>query len=113
MSGAARALPEDYSKPGVAYFWYWVSNSERAELGHGPRRRFVDLARAAVESLQEIVMTERPKTDKPSAERDALDKGHDSDSRGEHRYPDEHQTKSERGSRRDRDNLKRRLQRQN
>ena len=51
-------------------------------------------------------------TDPPSPERDALDKRHDSDARGEHRYPDDSQSKEERRSRRERDDLKRRLERQ-
>jgi hypothetical protein len=56
-------------------------------------------------------MTEHQKDDRQTPERDALDKRHDSDARGEHRYPDEQQSEAERRSRRDRDNLKRRLER--
>jgi hypothetical protein len=43
----------------------------------------------------------------PRAERDRLDASHDSNTRGEHRYADVHQTVAERQARRDRDNLKR------
>ncbi len=39
-------------------------------------------------------------------ERDAQDQGHDSDRRGEHRYPDAHQRPAERQARQERDDLK-------
>jgi hypothetical protein len=42
-------------------------------------------------------------------DRDALDHSHESNSRGEHRYPDEHQRPAERQARQDRDELKKRL----
>jgi hypothetical protein len=54
-------------------------------------------------------MPKRPEEDRPGPERDALDQRHSSDNRGEHRYPDAGQTPAERSSRRDRDDLKRRL----
>jgi hypothetical protein len=54
-------------------------------------------------------MPKRPEDDRPGPERDALDREHSSDHRGEHRYPDAGQTPAERSSRRDRDDLKRRL----
>jgi hypothetical protein len=54
-------------------------------------------------------MVKRPADDRPGPERDALDQQHSSDNRGEHRYPDAGQTPAERSSRRDRDDLKRRL----
>ena len=54
-------------------------------------------------------MANRPSNDRPGPERDALDEMHNSDGRGEHRYPDATQTAAERSSRTDRDNLKRRL----
>jgi hypothetical protein len=38
-----------------------------------------------------------------------LDREHASDSRGEHRFPDTHQTKAEQDARKGRDELKRRL----
>lgn len=41
--------------------------------------------------------------------RATFDAAHDSSVRGEHRYPDEHQTAAERDARDDRDDLKRRL----
>lgn len=40
------------------------------------------------------------------------DRGHDNDQRGEHRYPDSHQSESEQAARQDRDDLKERLRRQ-
>jgi hypothetical protein len=43
------------------------------------------------------------------SERDRLDASHDSNTRGEHRYADAHQTEAEQKARRDRDNLKRAL----
>jgi hypothetical protein len=48
-------------------------------------------------------------SDRHAAERNGLDASHDSAARGEHRYPDTHQTASEQHARRDRDDLKRRL----
>jgi hypothetical protein len=41
--------------------------------------------------------------------RDISDQEHDSDRRGEHRYPDANQTPAERQARKDRDNLKHKL----
>ena len=46
---------------------------------------------------------------KPVNENTQLDESHDSTARGEHRYPDVHQTPAERTARHDRDDLKRRL----
>ena len=46
-----------------------------------------------------------------SAHRAAFDTSHESSTRGEHRYPDTHQTNAERKARDDRDALKRRLER--
>ena len=43
------------------------------------------------------------------SERDRLDASHDSNTRGEHRYADTHQTEAEQKARRDRDDLKRAL----
>src|SRR5689334_8267640 len=43
------------------------------------------------------------------AERDRLDASHDSNTRGEHRYAETHQTEAEQKARRDRDDLKRAL----
>jgi hypothetical protein len=54
-------------------------------------------------------MPKQTADDRPGPERDALDRGHNSDDRGEHRYPDVGQTPAERSSRRERDDLKRRL----
>ena len=42
--------------------------------------------------------------------RDSLDRRHESDVRGEHRYPDAEQTDAEVAARRERDELKRRLE---
>ena len=54
----------------------------------------------------------RPQTGEPQEnERADLDRSHESNARGEHRYPDASQTEPERKSRRDRDELKRRLER--
>lgn len=39
----------------------------------------------------------------------SLDRTHDSDARGEHRYPDRHQTGAEQKARQERDDLKRAL----
>jgi hypothetical protein len=55
-------------------------------------------------------MKKPQKSDSDHSDRDALDKAHNSDVRGEHRYADERQNSSERQSRLDRDKLKRRLQ---
>ena len=44
-----------------------------------------------------------------AARRAALDAAHDSSIRGEHRYPDTHQTEAEQKARHDRDALKRKL----
>jgi hypothetical protein len=49
---------------------------------------------------------------KPRSERERLDANHDSNTRGEHRYADAHQTVAEQQARRDRDNLKRVLSNQ-
>ena len=43
------------------------------------------------------------------AERSSTDAAHDNDRRGEHRYPDTHQTESEQASRAKRDALKEHL----
>jgi hypothetical protein len=45
----------------------------------------------------------------PRSERDRLDASHASNTRGEHRYADAHQTVAEQQARRDRDDLKRAL----
>lgn len=50
-----------------------------------------------------------PATDTRESEQQALDASHESDTRGEHRYDDLHQTASEQGAREERDQLKRRL----
>lgn len=47
--------------------------------------------------------------EKRAAEQDRRDASHQSDVRGEHRYPDAHQTAAEQTGRRNRDDLKRRL----
>ena len=47
--------------------------------------------------------------EKSAAEQDRRDASHQSDVRGEHRYPDAHQTAAEQTGRRNRDDLKRRL----
>jgi hypothetical protein len=41
--------------------------------------------------------------------RQRLDASHESDARGEHRYPDTHQTAAEQSARQNRDDLKRRM----
>ena len=51
----------------------------------------------------------RPTTNTPQSEQQRIDASHDSDTRGEHRYDDAHQTAAEQEARRDRDDLKRRL----
>jgi hypothetical protein len=50
-------------------------------------------------------------TEKREAVEASLDASYDSASRGEHRYPDAHQTESEQHARQERDALKRRLAR--
>ena len=45
----------------------------------------------------------------PRSERDRLDASHESNTRGEHRYANAHQTEAEQKARRDRDDLKRAL----
>jgi hypothetical protein len=47
--------------------------------------------------------------EKRDPDRDRLDASHESDIRGEHRYPDAHQSDAEQAARRNRDDLKRRL----
>jgi hypothetical protein len=49
----------------------------------------------------------RKKSDREG--RSAFDATHDSSARGEHRYPDEHQTTAEQNTRQTRDDLKRKL----
>lgn len=44
-----------------------------------------------------------------AGKRATFDATHDSSARGEHRYPDSHQTETEQKTRRDRDDLKRKL----
>jgi hypothetical protein len=51
----------------------------------------------------------RDRDDVSILKRNSLDASHDSGARGEHRYPDAHQTDAEQTARRDRDALKRRL----
>lgn len=51
----------------------------------------------------------RPTPGEESAERRRQDRAHDSNARGEHRYPDASQTPSEQEHRRQRDDLKQRL----
>jgi hypothetical protein len=51
----------------------------------------------------------RPTTDRRQSEQHRTDASHDSDTRGEHRYDDAHQTTAEQEARQDRDDLKRRL----
>lgn len=48
-------------------------------------------------------------SNEPAVRRAAFDTTHDSSVRGEHRYPDTHQTEAEQNARRDRDALKRKL----
>lgn len=52
-----------------------------------------------------------PSTASKDRDRDDNDQAHDSDRRGEHRYPDEHQRPAERLARQERDDLKDRLTR--
>ena len=51
----------------------------------------------------------RPAAGARPSEQHALDASHQSDTRGEHRYDDFHQTASEQGARHQRDQLKQRL----
>jgi hypothetical protein len=51
----------------------------------------------------------RVESDRRTSDRDHLDASHDSDARGEHRYPDTHQTPTEQQARQHRDDLKARL----
>jgi hypothetical protein len=53
--------------------------------------------------------TNRRPDREPRSGRDRLDASHDSNTRGEHRYADAHQTEAEQQARRDRDDLKRAL----
>lgn len=53
----------------------------------------------------------RPGADTRRSEQEHLDTSHQSDTRGEHRYGDVHQTRAEREARQERDDLKRRLAR--
>jgi hypothetical protein len=61
-------------------------------------------ARGAIAESQRQGSLER------AGKRAALDATHDSSARGEHRYPDSHQTQGEQKARRDRDELKRKLE---
>jgi hypothetical protein len=53
--------------------------------------------------------TQREESGDRAARRAAFDTSHDSSVRGEHRYPDAHQTEVEQKARHDRDALKRKL----
>jgi hypothetical protein len=53
--------------------------------------------------------TQRQESVERAARRAAFDTTHDSSARGEHRYPDTHQTEAEQKARDDRDDLKRKL----
>ena len=53
--------------------------------------------------------TQREESSQRAARRAAFDTTHDSSARGEHRYPDTHQTEAEQKARHDRDALKRKL----
>jgi hypothetical protein len=53
--------------------------------------------------------THRKESGEQAARRSAFDTTHDSSPRGEHRYPDRHQTEAEQKARHDRDALKRKL----
>ena len=55
------------------------------------------------------VDTAREQAQQSGLERTRLDVSHDSDGRGEHRYPDAQQTSAERKARQDRDDLKKGL----
>ena len=50
-----------------------------------------------------------PKPEPTDRDRNDLDRRHESDRRGEHRYDDAHQRPAERRSRQDRDDLKEKL----
>ena len=56
-----------------------------------------------------IAETQRQDDSERAGRRAAFDHTHDSSARGEHRYPDSHQTEAEQQSRHDRDDLKRKL----
>ena len=53
--------------------------------------------------------TQRQQSVERAGRRAAFDATHDSSARGEHRYPDSHQTEAEQKARHNRDNLKRKL----
>jgi len=56
-------------------------------------------------------MSESDKNTAPTAPSDVAHREHDSDVRGEHKYPAKQQTEKEHLARRERDALKRRLER--
>ena len=64
---------------------------------------------AVPSAVQHAVENEHQQRVEREAEEASLDACYDSDSRGEHRYPDAHQTRPEQSARRERDALKRRL----
>ena len=66
---------------------------------------------AVPSAAQHAAEDAREQSDEREAVEASLDASYDSTSRGEHRYPDAHQTESEQHARHERDALKRRLAR--
>ena len=74
-----------------------------------PLREWEDDGGAAPSAGGLMDETQRQKNAETARRRAAFDATHDSSARGEHRYPDSHQTVAEQKARQNRDDLKRKL----
>lgn len=81
-----------------------VKNEQRAALAG-----WEDEGGATPSARGLIAETQRQDDAERAGRRAAFDDTHDSSARGEHRYPDSHQTEAEQKARHDRDDLKRKL----
>jgi hypothetical protein len=81
-----------------------VNDEQRAALAG-----WEDEGGAGASDRGRIADSGRQETVERAGRRAAFDATHDSSARGEHRYPDSHQTEAEQKTRQDRDDLKRKL----
>jgi hypothetical protein len=81
-----------------------VKNEQRSVLS-----RWDNEGGAVASNRGQKAETQQEEDRERAARRAAFDTTHDSSARGEHRYPDAHQTDAEQKARRERDSLKRRL----
>ena len=81
-----------------------VKDEQRAALAG-----WEDEGGAAPSASGLIAETQQQESVERAGRRAAFDGTHDSSARGEHRYPDSHQTEAEQKARHDRDDLKRKL----